>query len=219
VISPTLSSQQHLWDYIEVPPQHLFDSVDPKSVRQTVADIVATITAAKQRYETEEQYREAYQVALEGKSGQLTPHQVQLIEERNGAPPIQVPWPRACLIVDDMSHAKAILDRPWWTNLVLRHRHLEGVGLSIVQIVQTLKGGLPRVIRLNLSFLGFYRTSDQDAVLDLYREVAGRVGKKLFLDMYQQAVDEPHGFLGIDMATSAPNQIFSKSLREHFVIK
>ena len=141
VISPTAESQQHLWDHIGVSEENVFTASTHVEVKQIVDGITDLLRALKEKHDEDEEYMEAYDRLVHNKT--LTIRQQCLLDQRDARPLTNpTPWPRPCLLLDDLSHMK-VLDKPWFVSLCLRHRHLAGgVSLSMLIILQSLKGGL-----------------------------------------------------------------------------
>lgn len=217
VISPTAESQQHLWDHIGCKEENIFAVSTPTEIKQIVDHIIEILKSKKEKYDEDQEYLEAYKVLMRG--GQLTARQQFLLDMRE-AQPLEdpEPWPRPILLLDDLSHMK-VLDKAWFISLCLRHRHVAGgVSLSILMLVQSLRGGVARVIRQNCSLIILYSTHDQTAKDDLYAECSHLLDKEEFMALFEHATDERHDFLSVDLSQDDKNRVFSRSFEHWYQI-
>lgn len=218
VVSPTAESQKHLWDHMGLQDQNIFTAHTPVQVEKIIASIVEVLKAAKERYEEDQEYIEAYNALLAGKN--LTARQEMLLDQRDAQPLTDpAPWPRPCLMLDDLSHMK-ILDKPWFISLCLRHRHLAGgVSLSMIIICQSLHGGLSRVVRQNCSLICLFSTHDKTCIDDLYKECSHLLDQDEFIAVFENATEEFHSFLAVDLSQTDPNLVFSKNFEHWYQIR
>lgn len=218
VISPTAESQQHLWDHIGIEEENVFTASTATEVKEIVDGIVDLLKALKKKHDEDEEYMEAYKRLVAGKS--LTLRQQVILEQREARPlENPTPWPRPCLLLDDLSHLK-VLDKPWFVSLCLRHRHLAGgVSLSMLIILQSLKGGLSRVVRQNCSLICLFSTHDKDNIMDLYRECSHLLDREEFDAVFEHATDQFHSFLAVDLSQTDPNKVFSRNFEHWYQIR
>lgn len=217
VISPTAESQKHLWDHIGVEEENIFTAGTPTEVKSIIDGIIELLKSKKEKYDEDQEYLEAYK-ALE-RGADLTARQELLLEMRDCQPLTDPePWPRPILLLDDLSHMK-ILDKAWFISLCLRHRHVAGgVSLSILMLVQSLRGGISRVIRQNCVLIILYSTHDQTAKDDLYAECSHLLDKEEFMALFEHATDEKHDFLAVDLSQDDKNKVFSRSFEHWYQI-
>ena len=217
VISPTAESQQHLWDHVGVLEENIFAVATPSEIKQIVDSIIEILKSKKEKYDEDQEYIEAYKVLVSG--GTLTARQEFLLIQRDCQPlENPEPWPRPILLMDDLSHLK-VLDQKWFISLCLRHRHVAGgVSLSILMLVQSLRGGVARVIRQNCSLIILYSTHDQTAKEDLYAECSHLLDKEEFMALFEHATDERHDFLSVDLSQDDKNRVFSRSFEHWYEI-
>jgi hypothetical protein len=217
VISPTAESQQHLWDYIGVLPENVFPAANPVEVKNIIDGIIDILKSKKEKYDEDQEYIEAYHALLRGAT--LTARQEFLLDQRDCQPLVDPePWPRPILLLDDLSHMK-VMDKAWFISLCLRHRHVAGgVSLSILMLVQSLRGGVARVIRQNCVLIVLYSTHDQTAKDDLYAECSHLLGKEEFMALFEHATDERHDFLSVDLSQDDKNRVFSRSFEHWYQI-
>lgn len=218
VISPTAESQSHLWNHIGMEKDHIFVGTTATVVKSQIETIIEIIRKAKERYDDDEEYIEAYQCLMKGLP--LTVRQENLLDQRDALPcENPAPYPRPFLILDDLSHMK-VLDKPWFVSLCLRHRHVaNGVGLSMGIICQSLHGGVSRVVRQNASLIVLFCTHDQTAKDDLYAECSHLLDKEEFLSVFEDATQEYHSFLSVDLSQKDPNFAFSRDFQHWYQIR
>jgi hypothetical protein len=217
VISPTAESQKHLWDHIGVEEEHVFVASTPTDVKTIIDDIIEYLKSKKEKYDEDQEYIEAYNVLM--RNGKLTARQEFLLIQRECQPLVDPePWPRPILLLDDLSHMK-VMDKAWFISLCLRHRHVAGgVSLSILMLVQSLRGGVARVIRQNCTLIILYSTHDQTAKDDLYAECSHLLEKDEFMALFEHATDERHDFLSVDLSQDDKNKVFSRSFEHWYQI-
>lgn len=217
VISPTAESQKHLWDHIGVLEENVFAVSTNQEIKEIVDGIIEVLKSKKEKYDEDQEYLEAYEILQRG--GKLTARQEFLLDMRDAQPLVDPePWPRPILLLDDLSHLK-VLDKAWFISLCLRHRHVAGgVSLSILMLVQSLRGGVARVIRQNCSLIILYSTHDQTAKDDLYAECSHLLDKEEFMALFENATDERHDFLSVDLSQDDKNKVFSRSFEHWYQI-
>lgn len=218
VISPTAESQSHLWKYLGIPEENIFGATTSNDVKTVIDSIISLLRALKEKHDHDEEYLEAYRLFKAKK--ELSPRQQALLDQRDCQPLVDPePWPRPVLLLDDLSHLK-VLDQKWFISLCLRHRHLAGgVSLSMLIILQSLRGGLSRVVRQNCSLICLFSTHDKDCKDDLYRECSHLLDKAEFEAVFADATDEFHSFLAVDLSQTEPNKVFSKNLEHWYEIR
>jgi len=217
VISPTAESQKHLWEHIGVLEENVFAVATNVEIKNIVDGIIDVLKSKKEKYDEDQEYLEAYKILSRG--GKLTARQEFLLDMRECQPLVDPePWPRPILLLDDLSHLK-VLDKAWFISLCLRHRHVAGgVSLSILMLVQSLRGGVARVIRQNCSLIILYSTHDQTAKDDLYAECSHLLDKEEFMALFEHATDERHDFLSVDLSQDDKNKVFSRSFEHWYQI-
>lgn len=85
-------------------------------------------------------------------------------------------------------------------------------------LVQTLRGGVARVIRQNCSLIILYSTHDQTAKEDLYAECSHLLDKEEFMALFEHATDQRHDFLSVDLSQDDKNKVFSRSFEHWYQI-
>lgn len=218
VISPTAESQFHLWNHVGIPHTNIFTASTASEVKSIVDNITEILKEAKEKYDEDQEYLKAYHHLLQGEP--LSTREENILALR-GAEPLEdpAPWPRPCLMLDDLSHMK-VLDQKWFVSLCLRHRHIAGgVSLSMIIICQSLHGGLSRVVRQNCSLICLFSTHDKTALDDLYKECSHLLDQEEFEALFQAATEDFHSFLAVDLSQDDPNKVFSKDLQKWFQIR
>jgi len=217
VISPTAESQQHLWDHIGCEEENVYAASNHVDVKNIIDSIIDILKSKKEKYDEDQEYITAYKTLMKG--GTLTMRQEFLLDQRDCEPLTNPePWPRPVLLLDDLSHMK-VMDKAWFISLCLRHRHVAGgVSLSILMLVQSLRGGVARVIRQNCSLIILYSTHDQTAKDDLYAECSHLLDKDEFMALFEHATDERHDFMSVDLSQDDKNRVFSRSFEHWYQI-
>ena len=219
VISPTAESQPHLWSHLKMLDENIFTATTNEECKKIIFEtIVPKLSERKQRYDDDQEYIEAYEALQKNKT--LTDRQVGLLEARNCEPlENPSPWPRPCLLLDDLSHMK-VLDKPWFVSLCLRHRHVaNGVSLSMFILCQSLHGGLSRVVRQNCSLICLFATHDKTCIDDLYHECSHILSREDFERIFKHATEEFHSFLSVDLSQRNPNHVFSRDFQKWYPVK
>jgi len=129
-------------------------------------------------------------------------------------PPPKIKRPVPLLFIDDCSHSPIYApsrSNPL-VNLTLRHRHIggQGFGVSIQFAVQTFKTGVPKALRQNTMQFLIFKTNDIGTILDIYEEVGAFCEKEEFIQLYNQAIQDTHDFLLIDMNAKSERRIFRR---------
>lgn len=137
-------------------------------------------------------------------------------------PPPKLRRPVPLLFIDDCSHSPIYApsrSNPL-VNLTLRHRHLggQGFGVSIQFAVQTFKTGVPKALRQNTMQFLIFKTNDIGTILDIYEEVGAFCAKDDFIHLYNQAIQETHDFLLIDMNAKNEQRIFRRGWDTFLVV-
>lgn len=220
VVSPTADSQWHLWNHLDLQEENVFTASTQDEVKTIITNIIELLEGEREKYEEDQAYIEAYKRLTQNKS--LTLEQEMLLDSRDCQPLTQAdahPWPRPMLVLDDLSHMK-ILDSKWFVSLCLRHRHVAGgVSLSMMIICQSLRGGLSRVVRQNCSLIVLFSTHDHTAKDDLYQECSHVLEKEEFHALFDDATEDFHSFLAVDLTQRNPNQIFSRDFQHWYEIR
>ncbi len=104
------------------------------------------------------------------------------------------------------------------SHLSLHHRHLDGVGVTIVQAFQTFKSGMPRVIRSNLGGIMLFPTCNMEELVEIHREVGNNVTFETFKRLFFEATKEKHSFLFINKLEDDPAKQFGINFDRKFIV-
>lgn len=193
---------------------------DRKAAHSAIDDITQKVKKMGDDYQLVLKYKKAWKKHKRGEK--LTLEDQRLLHENDfKKPPKHIPYPSPLLIIDDMSHSTLYRTSSQndFVNLVLRHRHLYGIGMSIFMLVQNFRSGVPKVIRQNARQFVIWGTHDSTQLEAIYEEVASAVSAEDFYAIYQKAIDNnKHNFLVIDMMAKDPNEIFRRNFDEFISI-
>ncbi len=107
IVSPTAESQSHLWNYMGVPEENVFVASTSTEVKDIIARITAILRSKKERHDEDQEYLIAYKKLMAGR--ELTTREEFLLEKREARPlEDPEPYPRPCLMLDDLSHLKVL---------------------------------------------------------------------------------------------------------------
>ena len=134
--------------------------------------------------------------------------------------------PILAVIVDDLQGSNIYSANPKnpFINFCLRHRHIaEGLGITVVMMVQTFggAGGVPRIIRQNLTSLLLGPQKNLKVIEQVAEEIGGQIEEPQFMEAYNIAThnehpDQPnHNFLLVDFYAKSPDKIFRRNLNEY----
>jgi hypothetical protein len=130
------------------------------------------------------------------------------------------PLIRPCLILDDLSHSR-LFQSKFFINLCLRNRHVchdPQVGLNIIVATQSVKAGLPRVLRGNCNLWVLFPTRDRSIIRqDIWPEVSGRITRQAFEDLFHYCSQGEHTYMVVDQTQADPRKIFRKTFQGPFV--
>jgi hypothetical protein len=157
--------------------------------------IMAAVQKDWKEYDDAIAYAKVYMKAQQH-AFQLTLQEEAIMEHHQGEPPELVRKPAHMLVVDD-AQATGLYNnarQDLLTHMVIKHRHIP---ISICMLAQSWMG-IPRPIRLNTTQFAVYKTGDKTQLKQIYDTFANTVTFEHFEKMYQEAVNQPHGFLFID---------------------
>ena len=105
------------------------------------------------------------------------------------------------LVIDDMIASNIFKNgRSYFTNLVIRNRHIHKMNILIAtqSIMQ-----VPKTIRLNSNLIAMFKFANKQAViLDIYPVVSAYVDENKLLELYEYATEKQHDALVIDSTGS-----------------
>ena len=183
---------------------------------QCVLEIEQKIKAAGEDYEEYLVYCKAYKAYLSGTSNYI---QDSLVENNLYQPPKFMARPQILLFLDDLSNTTVFSTsrKNPFINMVLRHRHIFGIGLSIIMAVQNFNTGIPKILRQNIRQFCIWGTHDSTQLESIYEQVAQGCDKETFLKVFKEATKEKHNFLTIDLAAK-DYSIFRKNFDKEIIV-
>ena len=111
--------------------------------------------------------------------------------------------------MDDLQQCKVLSTNKKALNMFLRHRHIGemppprggAVGMTLLVATQTFKsnGGLNKAIRNNCTQMLQFTCKDGSEIKQVAEAFSGEVDVDTFYQLYNEATDEPHSFLFIDL--------------------
>jgi hypothetical protein len=207
IISPTYKSNPTL-HVLGADEKDVY--IDSSNVNEAINSILKKIEDEVKKYKDTSEYEKAY---LRFKNKQISMEDQILLEMNDFKKPKRNPIPSPCLIIDDMSHTSIYSeskDNPF-INLLLRHRHIFQVGMSIFMLVQNFKKGIPKILRSNTQVFFLYKTNDIDALENIHSEFGNICSLSQFLEFYKNATQEDKNFLTIDPFNTDKNKRFRKN--------
>lgn len=207
IISPTFTSNPVLQ---ELPVRTEDVYTNSQGVHGSIEDILKKIEKDVEEYKDNTRYKEAYNRYL---NKTLTFEDQMLLDKNDFEKPKKTKKPCPVLIIDDMSHTPIYSEsreNPF-INLLLRHRHIYGVGMSIFMLVQSFKSGIPKVLRQNTQVFFLYRTNDISALESIYEEFGNICSLDQFLELYKSATENDKDFLTIDAFNPDKKKRFRKN--------
>lgn len=218
-ISPTFEHNEPLktvpWE-----PDGVFSG--PEVVRngeESLNQILEMIQEKKTEYEFEQEYKRIYKLWKTPKGQlQMTSEDWQIMHKENYRNPENIPWPCPCIVIDDMTHSPLMSASRQnnFTNLCLRHRHLYGLGVTIMGAFQNIHNGMAKDVRNNLGAALIYKTENKDDVEAIHRELGDGLSFETFSQMLFDATKEPHGFLFINRNADDADR-FGNNFNEKYV--
>jgi len=195
IICPSYESNEDVYKLLNPDPQDVYTSMDAIT---SLKDVLRKAVLAAEQYKEYEVYYKLYQKYARGTP--LTIHEKTMLENNHYVKPPLIPFPSPVLILDDLSHTNIYQhtnDNPF-TNLCLRQRHFQKLGLSIFMAVQTFTNGIPKSIRQNVRQYFFWKTKDGTQIEQIWKEVANLATKEEFFHLFYFATKKKNDFLLID---------------------
>lgn len=129
--------------------------------------------------------------------------------------PKRVPLKRHLLILDDCQSTSVygVGKANKLNHLAIRHRHIP---LTIFFLVQTWVG-VPRTLRLNATHYVIFKTGDEVQLEQICSLFANTIKKETFMKVYNEAVNDKHGFLLVDVVPKEEYQRFRKGFNEFLI--
>lgn len=212
IMSPTYDNNQAFEELVVDRNDVYSGSRVLKQGVECVGEIEQKIKKAGQDYKNYEEYVDAYVAWLKGKASMA---QEAMVKNNLEQEPEYIPRPSILLIMDDLSHTGVFSVRRQndFINMLLRHRHVHDIGLSIFMAVQNFNTGVPKIIRQNCKQFFLWKTHDSTQLETIYEQVAQGCTKEEFLQAFHEATKEPHNFLTVDL-NSSTGSVFRKNFDE-----
>ena len=225
LLSPTAISNAEIFAPLDIDPSDIYPSGD----RECIEDIVRK---CEEEMDEWEEYQEAMLLykLLNDPNVDINRIKPELLlkalekgyfnkkpESRYGQRPV------LGLIVDDLQGSNIYSTAPKnpFINLLLRHRHVaRGLGITVCMMCQTFAGagGVPRIVRQNLTSLLLGPQKNEKVIEQIAEEVGGQIDHDTFMNAYNIAThnehpDKPnHNFLLIDFHPKSPDKMFRRNL-------
>jgi len=214
IISPTYESNP-CFKILGVSEDHIFTS--SKHGQEAILRIEQEILKKGSDWKAFEAYRKCYQ---RWKQHKHTLKDSMILENNQYRPPPSMKKPSILVIVDDMSCTDLYStsnDNPL-NNIVLRHRHIGGLGLSMFFLVQNFRHGMAKFMRQNMQQFFLWPVNDKKLVEGIYEEFANICSFEQFLRVFALATEDSHSFLTIDPFNPDPDERFRKNFDQFIII-
>ena len=195
IICPSYESNQDVYELLKPNPQDVYTTMDAVT---SLREVVNKCEIEAKQYKEYLVYFKVYQKYSRGTP--LTMNEKTMLENNHYIKPPVLPRPSPVLILDDLSHTNIYqhMNGNPFTNLCLRQRHFNNIGLSIFMAVQTFTNGVPKNIRQNVRQYFFWKTKDTTQIEQIWREVANLASKEEFFALFNYATKKKNDFLLID---------------------
>lgn len=208
LISPTYATNEHLWRFCGIQPEDAYVNID--QAEAALKDVVRKIGVCKAGYDAHKAYVDAKTKLRAG--APLSVAERLMLES---PAPAAMRLIRPAVVLDDLSHSKLMTSSKYLVNLTLRSRHVASnpqVGLSMFFLVQSLKSGIPRTLRSNVSTWLAFGTKDRTILDDLYQELSGKIDRPAFNQLFHESTAGRHDYLVVDLTAGDPSRVFRKRL-------
>ncbi len=217
VMSPTFENNA-AFDNLQINSNDIYSGSRVLTAGQEcVTEIEAKIKKTAEDYKQYLEYVEAFSAWLRGKA---TFSQETLVKNNLEQEPEFMERPRILLLMDDLSHTGVFStgrSNPF-INMLLRHRHVFEIGLSIFMAVQNFATGVPKIIRQNCKQFFLWKTHDSTQLELIYEQVAQGCTKEEFYAAFRYATEKPHEFLTVDLNSSC-GSVFRRNFDESLVFE
>lgn len=196
-------------------PEDMYSDVNDTSI---LSDIVKKIEAERDDLEEYRKKLKLYNEALKRINSHESLYNIPMetmIAYGEGRPKHRWGGRVPCIVVyfDDILGSQLMIGKGAReiARICLYHRHLGGftdpkepgaIGASLLfnaQAWKTSVGGLPKALRNNLTLMILFKTKSEKELQEIAEEVSGEVSEQVFYSVYEQAMQEPHDFLLIDL--------------------
>jgi len=231
-ICPTIESNYALYSNFLDPENDVYENANDSSLIEFI-DMIENEKLAYERYEDDWKSWKMLQKELKIKNASVIDPDLLMKfydeptdtfikpyhewSEKTGGEPRK---PDICLIVDDCM-CNPILNGRLFRNFIIRHRHVHGIGTSVITTCQAWRaqGGVPRVLRTNATFVCIWKTQNPAELKTILEECSGEVSPDIFATIYDYATKESkHDFLLVDFhAKKEHPSAFRKNLDEFII--
>lgn len=207
VISPTFESNAGLWTWAGVKRENAYVRLEEAEL--ALKHIIGKIKAQKDAWHLRQDWTIA--MARHNLGKVLTIKQRALLE---GPMPPDIPLPKAAVVFDDLQGSK-FMNSSYVQNVVLRNRHILSnprCGLTVLYLVQSLRQGIARPLRSNMSCWICFGTQDESVVNDIYTELSGHIKRDQFIEMFHRFTSERNSYLVVDTSAKDKSRVFRNHL-------
>lgn len=228
IITPTYNSNKVIWDICYIKEEDVF-----LPEKDSIKNIIERIQADKDEWEAHLHKKEMYKNYIRDKHRSYTSIDDEDLlyyydnDFINGKKPDEWKYhkqgvkdhpPRTSIILDDCL-SLPVMARPssGLVNLCISSRHIcQGLGTSVFMLVQSFKcqGGVPRVIREQVTLLCLFKLCDQNQIEAIEKEIGTDIGVEKFRQFLEYSTKNPHGFLTINFCPKKGQSMFMREFEE-----
>lgn len=211
VISPSMLSNKELMDRLKIRPEDVYPDPDDTACLDRIREAVEKERDDLEKYQEDMKKYRAMMAKIDRGASLFGDELLVFFNGQEFEQPKH--WlngrrPIMGLIIDDCM-GSILYQRPRKLNqLCIYHRHLGqlqkggALGLSLFFLVQSYKassGGITRCIRGNVTSMILFSNKNKKALDEIAEELAGEVAPEVFHRVYEQAMQEKHDFLFVDL--------------------
>jgi hypothetical protein len=233
IISPTLHNNRGNFDGLEIDENLVFEpEVDTAAI---IMEMIEDLGKEYDQYHTDIEKWKQLQTEIRSQRAIHDIDENLLLYFENMEKPKyrfmkngQAYKPSIGILIDDCMGSKFFSPRSRFPNMCTTHRHLGktihgSLGCTILMAVQSYKSansGLPKLVRYQVTHMLLFKTQALDEKLEVQSEMGGNISLEAFLDVYDQAIIDPHDFLFIDLHPK-PNHpsMFRRNMNEFIIPK
>jgi len=218
IISPT-ADQNRYFEVLKCNSEDIYKAKKALNHSQEcLTEVLEKIKDSAEEYFEYLEYCEAYKNWKKGKANYF---EMLMLRNNQYELPEFVPKPSCLIIFDDLSHTKmySMARDNEFINLMLRHRHIFDVGVTLFMLVQNFKTGIPKILRQNIRQYFLWSTRDRTQLKAIYEEIANICEPEDFLKVYKQATEGDHDFLTVDLPNPDRKLKFRKNFDSYLVVE
>jgi hypothetical protein len=213
-ISPTFDSNPELLNLVIAPEDVYKTNMGTLGI---LKDILSKIEKLAKEWDEDQEYKKIWhrwETRTYGFQDQI------ILEMRNYRPPQYIPKPSCLLILDDMMKTEiySVSAQNPFNNLCTLHRHIFGVGLTIMMLVQNFKTGVPLFLRQNIQQFFIWKTNDLGNLESMWKEFGNACTFEAFVEIYSIATEKPHHFLTIDPFNPVEEERFRQNFDSYLIV-